>query len=82
MEDQTTQSTPSKAETLQILRSGVIFEENFIEVIAEDIGHMREFSDIDDTKRKQIIQLLTVLEQDSAKHMRYLARIVEHFDHD
>lgn len=82
MENQTTQSSPTKAEMLQILRSGVIFEEKFLEVIAEDIRHMKEFTDVDNGKRDRIIQLLTVLEQDSAKHMRYLAGIVEHIDHD
>lgn len=61
------------------IKGGVVFEEKFIDVLADDIANAEEFSGLDQAKKDQILPLLNIMRDDSIRHREILEKIADKY---
>lgn len=61
------------------IKSGILFEEDIVHVLAEDIKLMHGFVALPESTQKQIQELLRVMVDDSIRHKQLLQGIVEKY---
>lgn len=61
------------------IKSGILFEEDIVHVLAEDIKLMKGYIALDDEKQKEVQRLLTQMIKDSNRHRELLRGIVDRY---
>jgi hypothetical protein len=61
------------------IKQGVLFEERFVQVIADDILRLDAFAALTDDKKHRITTLLTVMRDDSIQHEQLLQKIYDKY---
>lgn len=66
-------------QTINLIRSGIQFEEKLIATIADDIQKMNEFAALSPEKRKRILAYLKVMSDDSFVHEQTLQHLADKY---
>ncbi|MFA5106988.1 MAG: hypothetical protein WC497_01525 [Patescibacteria group bacterium] len=62
-----------------LIKSGVTFEEEFVNVLARRIAETREFGELDEEKKDKIINILDILLNESVRHGKLLQNILDKY---
>ncbi len=62
-----------------LIKSGIKFEEEFVDVLARRIAETREFGELEEEKKDKIINILDILLNESARHGILLQNILDKY---
>jgi hypothetical protein len=62
-----------------MIKSGVMFEEKIVNILADDIVKTEEFTGLPEAHKQKIVGILTVLKDDSKRHESILQAIVNKY---
>ncbi len=61
------------------IKSGILFEEDIVHVLAEDIKLMKGYIALEEAKQREVQRLLTLMIHDSNRHRELLRGIVDKY---
>ena len=61
------------------IKSGILFEEDIVHVLAEDIKLMKGYIALDEIKQEEVQRLLNLMIKDSNRHRELLRGIVDRY---
>lgn len=68
-----------KETSQRMIKSGVIFEEKIVAVLADDIVKTEEFNGLPEAHKQKIVEILTKLKDDSKRHESILQALVNKY---